>query len=557
MSQKTRVTESQLKERLKDSEKTINLLKTENEMLRNIIAMIPGNVYWKDKDGNFLGCNNNVAQIFGFQSPREIIGKQNSDLFDIRLAALADKIDKEVNISAKEKYVEEKGLTFYNEPAIYLSKKLPLFDDNGNVIGLLGVSFDITERKKMEEDLKIAKEKAEASSRAKTQFLAVVNHELRTPLTSIVGLIDFLKQGNLPADEEKNIVEAIENCTQHLLSLVNEVLDFSRLETGEYNIRAEPVSLNAILYEVYGITKTLAKKKGIELRIQSGANVPKNILTDSRVLRQILINLVSNGIKFTDKGSVTIQLKSLQQKAHITQLEITVIDTGFGIPSDKLNLIFEPFQQLEDAYKRQSSRAGTGLGLTIVEKLAALIKAEIRVESEPGKGSAFSLIGTFETLKNDDTSGPHVLVFEKLRKKIRKKNTGSKKTIYPNIITQKPIVLLVEDDPIIQYVHTKMLTDLGCEVHAVSHGYEAINTLNNHDIVFVDISLPDISGFEVIKSIRERNNTRKVPIVALTVYTGKEEKLACLNAGADEFTSKPISQTHLKKLLLRYLRPCV
>lgn len=539
---------------IKEKEKNIANLKAENDMLRNIIALIPGNIYWKDKEGYYLGCNYNVAQILGLSSPEEIIGKQNTELLDAKLGALADQIDNEVNVSGKEIYVEENGLNINLEPAIYLTKKLPLFDDTRKMIGILGVSFDITERKKIEEDLKIAKENAEASNRAKSQFLAVVNHELRTPLTSIVGLIDFLKQGDLPLEEEKNIIDAIDNCTQHLLSLVNEVLDFSRLESGKYNIRMDPVSLNAILYEVYGITKTLAKKKGLELRIESGPNVPKTILTDSRVLRQILINLVSNAIKFTEKGHVTIRLNTLEQNHHKTKLEITVVDTGLGIPSNKIKLIFEPFQQLEDAYTRQSSRAGTGLGLTIVEKLAALIDAVISVESEPGRGSTFSIISEFETPDNDGTAGPHVLVIEKLRKKRRKKNTCAKGVMYSNSITQKPNVLLVEDDPIVQYVHKKMLTDLGCEVCTASHGHEAITTLNNHDIVFVDINLPDISGFEVIKSIRQHNHTSKIPIIALTVYTGKEEKSACLKAGANEFASKPISQNHLKKLLLRYLK---
>lgn len=548
------LSKDQLLELIQKKEEIITNLKSENKMLHNIIALIPGNVYWKDKDGRFLGCNNNVAQIFGYSSAKEIIGKLNKDLFDFKLASLTDRIDKEVNITAKEQYVEEKGLSSLKKPAIYLTKKLPLFDDNSQVIGILGVSFDITERKKMEEDLKIAKKRAEASSRAKSQFLAVVNHELRTPLTSILGLVDFLKQNNLPIEEEKNIIEAIENCTQHLLSLVNEILDFSRLETGEYNVRIDTVSLNAILYEVYGITKTLAKKKGLELRIESGPNVPKTILTDSRILRQILINLVSNGIKFTDKGHVTIRLNSLGKTSHRTKLEIMVVDTGSGIPANKLNLIFEPFKQLEDAYTRQSSRAGTGLGLTIVERLAALLDAVINVESEPGKGSAFSLIGEFKTLDGESAAGPHVMIIEKLRKKSTQKTSIVKKISSPSTLPKKPSVLLVEDDPIVQYVHNKMLTDLGCEVDVVSNGFEALNILKNHDIIFVDISLPDISGFEVIKTIRERSKNTKVPIVALTVYTGKEEKLACLNAGADEFTSKPISQTHLKKLLIRYLK---
>lgn len=534
--------------------KEIERLRTEIDILRNIIAMIPGNVFWKDNEGKYLGCNNNVAQLFGFESLNGIIGKRTNQLLGSQLAELVDHVDNIVTLTATENYVEEAGLDINNNPATYLTKKLPLYDKADNVIGLLGVSFDITKRKKMEEDLKIAKEKAEASSRAKTQFLAVVNHELRTPLASIVGLTDFLKQGSLTKAEEKSIIEAIENCTQHLLNLVNDVLDFSRLETGKYHIRTETVNLNALLYEVYGITKTLARKKGLKLRIHSGPNIPQNVISDSRILRQILINLVSNGIKFTDKGHITINLQNLSQTSNKICLEIGVKDTGTGIPSDKLKVIFEPFQQLEDAYKRQSSRSGTGLGLAIVEKLAALIGAKVQVMSQYGKGSFFSLIGEFTVPKEDMQTlmNPQMTITVKTKQSHRTRT--SSKAIYPHFISKKPRILLIEDDPIVQFVHKKMLGDLGCEVDAFSHGQEAIRMLKEHDIIFVDISLPDISGFDVIKTLRKKQSAKPTPIIALTVYTGKEEKHACLKAGANEFASKPISPAHLKRILLRYLK---
>lgn len=531
-------------EDIRERDNEISHLKSEIEILRNIISMIPGNIFWKDKEGQFLGCNNNVARIFGFKSPNEIIGKRNSDLFDDKLALLVDQVDSNIDQLGKEVYLEEKGLNVHQQPAIYLTRKIPLHDDAGDKIGILGVSFDITERKKMEEDLKIAKEKAEASNVAKSQFLAVINHELRTPLTGIVGLIDFLKKGNLSVDEEKNIIEGVENCTQHLLNLVNDIIEFSRLEADQYTARAKVMDLDDALNEVYGILKTLAKNKGLELCIHSMPKVPHHIVTDSRVLRQILINLISNAIKFTDKGHITVQIRNLRQIDKKALLEISVIDTGLGIPANKISSIFEPFQQLEDAYTRHSSRSGTGLGLTIVDKLATLIGAKISVISEPGKGSAFSLIGEFETCDDE-------IPLKEKKKKLKIKAPTT--TYQTQIITKKPNVLLIEDDPIVQYVHAKMLTDLGCDVDAVSNGYEAIQKVNNHDIIFVDISLPDINGFEVIKSIRQRTNPNNIPIVALTVYTGKEEKAACLGAGANEFASKPISQTRLKKLLMRYV----
>lgn len=523
---------------LEKNEAEIKSLKSEIEILRNIIALIPGNVFWKDKNKAYLGCNNNVAQLAGFNSPKEIIGKQNSDFMNNSLAALTEQTDFDVYTTAKEKYIEERGFNLKHEPAIYLTKKLPLFDQQGETIGILGVSFDITERKKMEKSLTAAKKKAEALSRAKSQFLAVINHELRTPLASIIGLVDFLKRGQLPAQEEKNIVEAIENCSKHLLSLVNDVLDFSRLETRKYKLHLNIVNLDALIYEIYSMLTPLAQDKGLELQVKSHENMPKNILTDSRILRQILINLIGNAIKFTEKGCIILEIEQDEGK---TCFKVT--DTGQGIPQDKLDLIFEPFQQLEDAYARQSSRSGTGLGLAIVKKLAALIKAKVAVVSKVGKGSSFSLIGKFETREHEEACLINPFIKPKI-KKIKVQKT----------FTVKPHILLVEDDPIVQYVHKKMLTDLGCIVDTVSHGRDALIKLKEHNMVFIDISLPDMSGFEVIKAMRTKSAHPQVPIIALTVYTGKEEKLACIKAGADEFATKPISQLHLKKLLLRNLK---
>lgn len=557
MSQKTKLDEKskeQLISLLKEKDEIIRILQTENDILTNIIAMIPGNVYWKDRAGRFLGCNNNVAQILGFISPKEIVGKYNKDLFASDIAHPLNDLDEEILITAKEKYIEETGVNIALQPAIYLSKKLPLFNPAGEVIGILGVSFDITERKKMEQDLKIAKEKAEASNRAKSQFLAVINHELRTPLASIIGLVDFLKQDNMAQEERQNVIGAIENCTEHLLNLVNEVLEFSRLETGKHTLHLTTINLSEIISEVCNITKTLATRKNIALRVISGENVPKYLISDARVLKHIMINLVSNAIKFTDHGHVTIALHVREQSTEMCELEISVKDTGLGIPADKIDVIFEPFQQLEDAYTRQSSRAGTGLGLTIVERLAKLIHARIHVQSKPGLGSQFSLICRFTLPEHTEIIQPQVLVLEEPLKNEKAKALSRRKSKAITSHGATPRVLLVEDDPIVQFVHHKMLNDLGCHVDIAAHGNAALTLFNHHDIVFVDISLPDISGFSVIEKIRENKDTAQTPIVALTVYTGKEEKQACLAAGANEFISKPVSMAHFRKVLKRHLK---
>lgn len=551
----------ELKEIIKQQEKEIAALKCENARLqkqtplttvvsdeaenislKDIISHMPGSIYWKDITGKYLGCNDYMLKMCQLSSAEQIIGKKLTDLFAPEIAAQIEKNDMEVILTNETKHYEEKGINENAEPAFFLTEKRPLRNAQGRPIGLLGMSFDITERKKMEEDLKIAKEKAEASSRAKSQFLAIVNHELRTPLASIMGLLAILKRKKLTQEEQQKVKDDIENCTQYLLSLIDDVLDFSRLETGKYSLHHRPLNVPHLLADVFSILKPIAENKGIALKVEC-PEMTSNILTDARILKQILINLATNALKYTENGHVIIQAQAKLVLNDEMLLTISVTDTGKGIPKNKFDLIFEPFQQLEDAYTRQSSRSGTGLGLAIVKKLASLIDAKVEVKSKINSGSVFSICAQFKITKEKH--------FSTVKKTIKVKNKKTKSKI--KAWGRPPHILLIEDDPIVQYIHKKMLEDLGCNVDVASSGLDAMQQLKHHDIVFVDISLPDISGFEVIKMIRENNHHSKRPIVALTAYNGIEEKTACLKAGANAFKNKPISQITLKKLLGRYL----
>jgi len=530
---------------LQEKEKKITFLESENTLLHNVIAQVPGHVYWMNKEGTYLGCNNANAQFFGFSSPDGFIGKCHNDFFNPDIAKQLHKVDQGVIASGKEYYVEEESVDTNNHPAIYLTKKTPFTNHEGETIGVIGVSFDISDRKKMEHDLKIAKEKAEASDHAKSQFIAVMNHELNTPLASIIGLVDLLKNGNLPPSEEKNMLSTIKNCTQHLLNLVNQVLDFTRLEKGNSHVDKTFINLSSVIQEVYNLLYITAKNKGLELRVHFNQHINTSIFTDPHILLQILINLVNNAIKFTQKGHVTIQVNVNSQKAQTIMLELAVIDTGIGIPADKLESIFQPFHQLKDAYTRESSRNGTGLGLAIVKKLSEQLNIKINVSSKPGQGSIFSLMGEFKTCDDNTLTTPVLTPSKKTSA-----NKTNIKTSDLTIAAKKLRILLVEDDPVIQYIHRKMLERFQCHIEIVSNGHDAIKTENEYDIVFVDISLPDISGFEVIKTLRNQKPPT-LQIIALTVHTGKKEKQACIQAGANKFINKPITQAKLRKILMQ------
>ncbi len=510
-------------------------LQSRNETLQNIIELMPGNVYWKNLEGTILGVNNNLAKISGKQSPADMIGKTILELFGQSFADYAQKYDQIVYELGKEYSHEEAGLTLDNKPAVYISKKIPLYDSSGKLNGTLGVSVDITDRKKMEEELLIAKEKAEISNRVKSQFVAAVNHELRTPLASIIGLVDLLKAETVNEQENKKIIASIENCAQHLLNLVNDVLDFSKLETGRQQIKITPIQFRLLLSEVHELLNPLAKNKNLPLFLVTDTQLPLFLLSDIRILRHILINLISNAIKYTEKGEIIVKIEILKQTAERVQLKISICDTGLGIPEDKLNIIFKPFQQLNTATTRNSSRNGTGLGLTIVKKLAEAIDATLEVESQLGKGSTFSMTAEF-AIPDEKTLRAHQKSLPEFQKNHEKKTR----------------VLVVEDDVIIQYIHEKLLTTLSCEVDVASNANDAMNRLKeHHDIIFLDMSLPDLTGYELIKKIRQTTSIH-CPIVIISAFLDKEEEMACLEAGANDFVSKPISQAKFKELLARH-----
>jgi len=377
------------KKRLAEKEQELLKLKAENAALKekailfpgdeevvlnlkDMIAIFPGNIFWRDEKGKLLGANKNLAKFCGYENPQDLIGMSNAQLMPPEQAEELSKADEEVLKTGRDFIGTELGTGADNLKRYFVSHKTAVRSKTGKIVGLIGIALDITERKKMEKDLKLAKEKAEASNQAKSQFLAVINHELRTPLACIINLLTFLKNDDL-SEENREILRSMENCSQYLLNLVNEVLDFSKLETGKHSVHNQVIHLDELFNEVLNMLDPLAVSKGLTLHLESMPGVPTYILSDEKILLQILINLISNAIKFTDSGSIILRVECLNRKSDQSELAFSVIDSGFGIPPDKLKVIFEPFQQLNDPYKRQSSRSGTGLGLAIVERLVKLL----------------------------------------------------------------------------------------------------------------------------------------------------------------------------------------
>jgi two-component system aerobic respiration control sensor histidine kinase ArcB len=510
----------------------IGALQDEVDMLRTILAMMPGHLYWRNKEGFYLGCNTNIANIVNYDSVDELIGKRPIDFMSSELAMQVDQVDFEIMRTEKELSIEEHGYSADGTAAIYLTRKSPFYDRQGKIQGVLGISFDITERKVIEEKLKIAKEKAETANRAKSQFLAMISHELRTPLTSIIGFANFIRQGHIDPEKKEEYITHILNSGSYLLSLINSLLDYNKLENNKFELIDYPVNFKTLTADVMTMLSAPAQLKQLSLLLDYDDTIPDYLLTDEKIFLQILINLIGNAIKFTETGSITLRVKCVGLKKKSATLQIAVEDTGIGIPEDEQQAIFRRFYQLENVYTRNESLTGTGLGLAIVKKLVHLLGGKMQVTSEVNKGSVFYFNVTMPI-----TSAPQSNV---------QNVTKPKKKIAVN-----PNVLLIEDDALIQIIHKQMLEELECKVDVTDSAKKALDMLSEkYDILFVDIGLPDINGFELIKRIRQINKKMaQIPIVVLTGYSDENEYQRCIQAGANQVAIKPVSVETLREII--------
>ena len=527
-----------MSENEKNNGKLVAQLRQEIATLKSIIYKMPGNIFWKNLEGELLGCNLNMARALNLISPEDVIGKRASDYVPMEVLTEALNNDAKVIATKKEMSVEENGINEEGNPAVYVSKKSPFYDEKGNIIGLIGISVDITYQKKIEEKLRIAQQKAEAANQAKSQFLAMISHEIRIPLTSLLGFTGFLQEESLTLEEQKTYLGHITYSGHYLLDLVNRLLDYSKLEAEKTELRLTSINFKELISDVRAMLTGMASAKDLPIYLNYQADVPENFMADARAMQQILVNLVGNAVKYTQFGCITIQVSCLEKTYEMATLEISVQDTGIGIPEAKLRDIFKEFYQVDDIYTRKTSVAGTGLGLAIVRKLVKLVGGKIDVKSKPDVGSTFTLTLSLPRVADSLLSSAKIAVKDK-----------ALLTSLPDALT----VLLVEDDMLVQFVHQKMLTNLGCRVDAAENSRKALSMLkNDYKIIFVDIGLPDFNGFDLMKVMRQQYKL-SVPIIALTGFFTEEEKERCLASGADAVLVKPVSQALLKDVLTKYI----
>lgn len=514
-------------------------LRKNEELLRGIIDADPSCIFLKDKNGKFILVNKRMADIH-HTTPDGMIGKtdayylQNSMMTKEELDNFR-KDDLEVINANQPKLVLEEHYTSSNNELIYFqTNKIPFFIKGiGNCV--LGIAVDITAKKLAEIQLKEALEKATRSDRLKSAFLANMSHEIRTPLNGILGFVELLEDHEDSTEEIKQHLHYIKDSGKHLLNLINDILELSKIEAGETKILNKPFSLFDELSKIHLSSNMIIvqQKKNIDFNLKYDKNISTYIQGDPVRLRQILNNLISNAIKFTPQGSITLEAKL----APSNKIELTVSDSGIGIAEDKITEIFKPFVQ-ED-YKTGDQYGGTGLGLSISKKLVELMQGQIMLSSTKGEGSQFSF------------TIPYIPA-----EKISQSDSISKQKSHSSV---KHLILIAEDDPTNQILITKMLSKLGYNYVLAKNGEEAINKYRNHpniDLILMDIRMPDLDGIkatQIIKSIQKIEQKKSIPIIALTAAAMPEDIEKGKEAGFDAYLTKPVDKHELLAAIHNYL----
>lgn len=473
--------------------------------------------------GYFINCINNFNSKNGCGKDKECEKCKLKKIIKETIRTLKPSKDIEV----------EHIITKNNMPqkVWFKIQTIPIKDNEINQI-LVWIT-DITEYKERNEELIRLSKEAEAANRAKSEFLANMSHEIRTPLNGIIGMTDLTLTTNLTTEQKENLT-IVKNCAYNLLSLINSILDLSKIEAQKVIIEHIEFNLTKLIKDVIYTNLHKANEKYIELHYEIDDEIPKTLEGDEHRLSQVLNNLVSNAVKFTNKGFVIIKVKKISRTNNFFELEFSVEDVGIGISKEEMKFLFKSFSQVDGSITRKYG--GTGLGLSISQKLINLMGGEIKVESEKGIGSKFYFSIILEEGYND-LNNPKTDVL--------KDNTLKNESI-----------LLVEDNAINKIVIKKMLRKIGySNVKTASNGIEALALFEKQkfDIILMDIEIPKLDGLETVKIIRrnEEKTGTHIPIIATTAHALKGDREKFLAQGMDDYISKPVDIFKLSKVLNR------
>lgn len=483
--------------------------------------------------GEVTWVNEAFEQLVGY-SFNELSGKMLGDFISSPEADYSVIQEARLKAKNKESYVIEIQVEKKDGSPIWLSiANTPIFNDNGNVERQIELVSDITYRKQVEQEILLAKEQAIQLSQAKEMFLSVMSHEIRTPLNAVIGMT-YILLDNDPKPSQIEDLNILKFSSENLLNLINDILDFTKIESGNLQLESIPFNLGNLTHDIVTSLQVSAHKNGNRLNLIFEKDIPSEIVGDKIRLYQIIVNLLGNAIKFTDNGYIDLIVKLESETEDQVVIHFEIKDTGIGIPKDRQTHIFETFAQAKADISRKYG--GTGLGLAITKKLLQLLHSEIIVESEEGKGSTFSFSIAYNKLANSKSL--HVKYNQNLE------FTGK-------------YILLVDDNEINALIAKRIFTKWGLIMDFASDGFQAINkiTANKYDLVFMDIKMPGIDGFETASIIRDipGDYYKNLPIIALTASTLSNENARFKESGINAHLLKPFNPDEVKKTLCSFL----
>ncbi|CAG5002877.1 Sensor histidine kinase RcsC [Dyadobacter sp. CECT 9275] len=506
-------------------------LRHSEELFRGIFENLQ-DIYCRiDRHGRITMISQSVLKRLGYL-PEEVIGKELTNFFSdkkrihsalIRLRKTRSLRNFEITMPRKDGSERQ-----------FMINMLMFVNDKGKPTEVAALARDITELKRNELELLKAKEHAERSLKVKEGFLANMSHEIRTPMNGVIGMIDLLGETKLN-EEQRDYVLTIKRSSETLLNILNDILDLSKIEAGKMVLHEAAISVEELLLKLVSLFGQTAKSKGNTLTYHIAPDIPRFIIADQTRLLQILSNLTSNALKFTEKGSVKILLNLVEQRDNIFKIKVDVQDSGIGISAMDRQILFTSFTQLDNSSKK--SFGGTGLGLAISKQLCALMNGSIGVESTLGEGSTFWF--TFETRQTTTAEVSMV-------------GPGEEMQIENVFTTVHPHILLVDDNAVNRKVANEILKKSGCTVDLADSGFVAIEKVEKmqldgdqmYDIIFMDIQMPDMDGVQTTQELRKRV-AGLPPVVAMTAYSMKEDRDRFISQGMDDYIAKPIRAQHL------------
>ncbi|WP_426208854.1 ATP-binding protein [Massilia sp. TWP1-3-3] len=528
-------------------EQLVQQRETARELTEQILDQLPIPVFLKDREGRFVRFNRQFQKFYQM-TRAELMGAKIEHFTSPEWAAVTQQEDEQAWRTGLM-VSSERRVTQVDPPIDLVVNRIVI--TSGGESYLLGFSIDVSEQRAARDAMQRAVESAQAASQAKSDFLANMSHEIRTPMNGILGMTELVLESRLEA-EQRDDIGLVKASAGALLTIVNEILDFSKIEAGRLDLEDVPFDLRKLVRDTVRPMALRAQQKGLDLQVAMPANLPRAMKGDPGRLRQVLINLLANAIKFTQQGSVTLAL-ALAMGARVDErcdIAFAVSDTGIGIPLEKQKLIFEPFSQVDGSTTRQFG--GTGLGLTICRRLVILMQGDLTVASEPGKGSTFRFtvplrhaaqqLPADDELVDLDEVEPVTVPAPALA---REQGSGNGLRI-----------LLAEDNPVNQRLAMRLLQKMGHRITLVDNGLAAFECVvqGGFELVLMDVQMPELDGLSATRRIRqwEAVHGGHVPIIAMTARAMQGDRDRCLEAGMDDYLSKPIDSERLRQIVGRF-----